>query len=185
MTLPLILFFVASASMSFLWVRYLQTEVPKDDAFLNSFEDPWTLFKYVATGVFLALLCCALLREYLFYRWGIDCCRRGRNSSQHGQQSEDQRRVMALLAEEIAQQDIEARRQERRRKYKEFLAPYTMVSHVERIVGSVLNLCRVPNHVAIHCAISRLLEANTFTALLTRWMANEKFTHWLQATLHR
>lgn len=127
-----------------LWLRYLQTEVAKDDAtgnvFVDSFKDPWTLFKYIATGVFLILLFSALLREYLFYRWGIDCCRRGRNSPLQEQQAEDRRRAMELqmeLAEEMAQEGIHARRQERRRKYEQFLAPYTMVLKGEHFYYAV------------------------------------------------
>ena len=141
-----------------LWLRYLQTEVAKDDAtgnvFVDSFKDPWTLFKYIATGVFLILLFSALLREYLFYRWGIDCCRRGRNSPLQEQQAEDRRRAMELqmeLAEEMAQEGIHARRQERRRKYEQFLAPYTMVSHAgwTSVTGFALRQYLHPNHVAI------------------------------------
>ena len=168
MTLPLILFFVASASMSFLWVRYLQTEVANNDATGGiaqiSFKDPWMVFKYVSIGLFLVFLCGALLRKYLYYRWGIDCFRRGTRISP-GQEhlSADQRRALELLEEEMAQKDMDARRQERRRKYEQFLAPYTMVSHnVEQtfrkdfvLRQSVGSLIHILSFVFVPCNFSR------------------------------
>ena len=113
-----------------LWVRCLQTNVAQNEVH-NSFKDPWMVFKYVAVGLFLVILGCVLLREYMYYRWGIDCCRWGtRNSPGQEHQSADQRRAMASLEEEMAQKDMNARRQERRRKYEQFLAPYNMVSQI-------------------------------------------------------
>ena len=112
-----------------LWVRYLQTEAA---------VDPWKVFKYVTIGLSLLLVCCALFREYLYYSWDIDCCRRGtRNSSEQEHQPVDQRHSLVLLAEEMAQHNMDARRQERRQKYEQFLAPYTIVSQksVARING--------------------------------------------------
>ena len=108
--------------------RYLEEEVEDREALSGILQDqPGLLFVYIPAGLALMLVIYFVLRDYVFHNGSDYDCPRQR------QTLEDERLAMESLQLEMKEEDrqdkINLRRLERRRKYEQFLPPYTMVSH--------------------------------------------------------
>ncbi len=92
-------------------------------------EKPKLVCCYIAALVIAIIACYFILRDFLYRKWGIELY--PKHVSPQQQRLEDERLAieMQLEVEELEHQElIVARRIERRQKYKQFLAPFTMVS---------------------------------------------------------
>lgn len=113
--------------------RYLQ-EPQKGETQPNAFVELWTTKPklvgcFIVAVLILIVVCYCIVREFVYRKWGIECY--PRHFSPQQQQLEDERLAIEiqLELEELEHRElIMARRCERRRKYEQFLAPYTMVS---------------------------------------------------------
>lgn len=91
---------------------------------ISTVFDPWKVLTFIVTCFVCILLFHFLYRTFIHYKWNL-------GYSQHSAhpQLDDERNVIELpIAGLGQQQDIEIRRLERRQKFEQFLAPYTMVS---------------------------------------------------------
>lgn len=106
--------------------RYLEEEVEDREALSGILQDqPGLLFVYIPAGLALMLVIYFVLRDFVFHNGGYNDCPVQR------QTLEDERLAMESLQLEMKEEDrqdkINLRRLERRRKYEQFLPPYTMV----------------------------------------------------------
>lgn len=131
--------------------RYLQ-EPQKGETEPNAFVALWTAKPKLVGCFFAAILiaiivCYCIIRDFLYRKWGIRCFPRQRSPQQVRLESERRAIERQLEAQELHHNEvIMARRMERRQKYKQFLAPYTMVCFESEMGVDILESLVWTNH---------------------------------------